>query len=140
MKTVFLLTLTAMMISCSINSVSEQDELLTSIHWTVETQSISNREALDKKETYQFFKDGTYVLQAHDTRINGMWSWTSSNEIYLEEQEIVISGKAYKFDSSNNRYIRVVEISDKVFRALERHEGDSWDSGFAKEIKYVPEG
>jgi hypothetical protein len=137
MKTVFLLSLTAIMISCSTNPVSEKDELLISIQWTVE--SPLNKEMSDKKETYQFFKDGTYALYAHDTRINGKWSWTSSNEIYLEEQEIVVSGKAYKFDSSNNRYLRVIELSDKTFRTIERHEGDSWDSGFAKEIKYIPE-
>ncbi|MEO7988197.1 MAG: hypothetical protein ABI663_01570 [Chryseolinea sp.] len=135
MKTVFLPILMAIMTSCSTNPVSERDELLTSIRWTVDSQS---KETLDMKEACRFSKDGTFTLEAHDTRVIGKWSWISSNEIYLEEQEIVISGKAYKFDSAINYYIRVIEISDKVFRTIERHEGNSWDSGFAKEIKYIP--
>ena len=138
MKAVFLFTLTSIIISCSTNPVSERDELLTSIRWTVEPESLLN-ETSDAKDVCRFSKDGTYTLDVHDTRILGNWSWTSNNEIYLEEKEIVISGKAYRFDSSSNYYIRVIEISDKVFRTIQRPEGDSWDSGFAKEIKYIPE-
>lgn len=142
MKVILLFTLTSILISCATAPVSKQDQLLTSIHWTVEPRSISNsgQTSSDEKEVYQFFNDGSYVLFAHDTRINGKWSWTNSNEMYIEEHEIIINGKAYNYDSSNNRYLRVVEISDKVFRTIERHEGDSWDSGFVKKVNYIPEG
>jgi hypothetical protein len=139
MKTVFLFTLTAILISCSTNQVSERGELLTSIHWTIEPSSPANAEKPNQKVTYRFFNDGTYTLRTEEVGVNGKWSWASEDEIYLEETAIVINGQANKFDASIKHYIRVIEISDKIFRTVERHEGDSWDSGFAKEINYIPE-
>ena len=140
MKTISLFTLTAILISCSTNQVSEREELLTSIHWMVESSSVPNEGKPVRKEACQFFSDGTYTFRTDVVGVNGKWSWASKDEIYLEETEIVIDGQANKLDPSSNYYLRVIEISDKVFRTIERHEGNSWDSGFAKEIKYVPEG
>src|SRR6187551_810954 len=105
MKTIFLFTLTTILISCSTNQVSERNDLLTSIQWKVESSSVPNEGKPVLKETYQFFKDGTFTLRTEVVGVNGKWSWANKDEICLEETEIVINGQANKLDASNKHYI-----------------------------------
>jgi hypothetical protein len=85
----------------------------------------------------KFLKDGTYVLEAGDLKVNGTWSWKADDEIYVVTQGITSDNGAANFDKTSNYNVRIKEISNKSLRILEKGEGDAWDSGFAKEKSYA---
>ncbi|MDH5476291.1 MAG: hypothetical protein OEX22_11410 [Cyclobacteriaceae bacterium] len=141
MKRVLLIIVVALALvfSCNVDSNEEREELLSSITWTIMQESMSNSETPNRKATYNFRNDGTYLLKAGDIEINGKWSWVKNDEIFLEVKELTFNDEETQFDAKSiNYYIRVIELSEKVFKTLERHEGDDWDSGFVKEVNYIP--
>jgi hypothetical protein len=69
--------------------------------------------------------------------VNGRWNWTKDGEIYLQTEGLTLNGQVNKFDSTSNSYIKIVELTDKTLRTVERSESDTWDSGFAKEKSYA---
>lgn len=104
--------------------------------WTVQKGSIDG-EMPKSTEKYKFLTDGAYILESGEIKVNGKWSWTKDGEIYLQTEGFTLNGQINRFDSSSNAYIKIVELTDKLLRTLERSEGDTWDSGFAKEKNYT---
>jgi len=88
-------------------------------------------------ELYQFLTDGTFLLESGEIKVNGKWRWTKDSEIYLQTEGLTVNGKINKFEPGTNAYIRIIELTDKTLRTLERNDGDTWDSGFAEEVNYT---
>ena len=136
MKSLLTIAVTLVLFSCGKNSSADRNDLLTSLTWTVEKGSIDG-DMPKSTEIYKFLTDGTYLLQSGEIKVNGKWSWTKDGEIYLQTEGLTLSGQVNKFDSNSNSYIKIVELTDKTLRTLERSEDDTWDSGFAKEKSYA---
>lgn len=135
MKLLLTIALTLLLLSCEKNSSADKNDLLTSLAWTIEKGALDG-EMPKSTETYKFLADGTYLLESEGIKVNGKWSWTKDGEIYLQTEGLTINGQVNKFDKASNSFIRVVELTDKTLRTLERAEGDTWDFGFAKEKNY----
>lgn len=134
-----LLAIVLFIFSCTMDGNEEKEELLTSINWTIEQGTLPKGEVLNHKTSYTFSNDGRYLLKADQIEVNGKWSWVGDDEILLEIKGLNFNDEATQFDAKSNKYyIRVIELSDKVFKTLERHERDDWDSEFVKEINYIP--
>jgi hypothetical protein len=132
MKTIIVIFLSALiLVSCS--TKSSNNDLLTSTPWALTSNSTDSA----GQETLKFLKDGTYVLEAGDLKVNGTWSWKADDEIYLVVDGLTSDNGAAKFDKTSNYNVRVKEISNNSLSILEKGEGDSWDSGFAKEKNYT---
>jgi hypothetical protein len=133
MKTIFKASLIALtLMSCGRNT--SNTELLTSSRWVFEPTA---NDDTTKTETLKFAKNGTYTLEAGDLKVDGKWSSKTDDEIYLIVEGITSDNGTAKFDKTSNYNVRILEISDKSLRILEKGEDDSWDSGFAKEKKYT---
>jgi hypothetical protein len=132
MKTIKLLLLALIFVSCS--GSGSNKELLTSTSWTLSPTSADSSKTT---EMLKFLKDGTYILEAGDLKVNGTWSWKGDDEIYVVTQGITSDNGAANFDKTSNYNVRIKEISNKSLRILEKGEGDAWDSGFAKEKSYA---
>lgn len=132
-RTTLLILILVFAFSCNPNSNEEKEELLSSITWAIEPDEKGNI------STFQFRSDGIYIMSATEIEVNGIWSWVADDELYLELKGLTFNGEATKFDhKTNNYYIRIIELNETVFKTIERHESDDWDSGFAKEITYIP--
>lgn len=136
MKSLFTIAVTLVLFSCGKNSSSDKNDLLTSLKWTVEKGTIDG-DMPKSTETHKFLTDGAYLLESGEIKVNGKWSWTNEGDIYLQIEGLTLNGQVNKFDSNSNSYIKIVELTDKTLRTLERSEGDTWDSGFAKKKRYT---
>lgn len=136
MKSILIIVVIFALGSCASNPASENNELLTSFAWTIEKGSIDG-EMPKSSETYMFLTDGTYRFQSGEVKVNGKWRWTKEDEIYLQTDGMIMDGQVNSFDLATESYIRVVELTDRNLRTLERGKGDTWDSGFAKERNYT---
>jgi hypothetical protein len=130
-----LLVLALVIFSCGRNASGDKDALLTSNAWRLDTQLPTESQSL--QEIITFGKDGSYNLAAGTVKVNGKWSWKGDDEIYLIVEGISSDNGTAKFDKTSNYNIRILEINDKDLRLQEKGEGDSWDSGFAKEKKFT---
>lgn len=139
MRTALLIIIALFIFSCNLDSSEEREEMLTSVNWTMEQDLLPSGEVLNHKTIYNFKSDGTYLLVAGEIEVNGKWTWISGDEILLEIKGLTFNDEETQFDAkSNNYYIRVIELSEKVFKTLERHERDDWNSEFVKEVNYIP--
>lgn len=116
---------------CQISS-----ELLTSYAWI--------EQGADGKYVVKhlFNKNGQYSATAGGDCFYGQWLWSGENEVYVAVEGIKSEKYSQEFNhgigsSFQADYIRILEISDKEMRTLERIEGDAWDSGFAREGTYA---
>lgn len=136
MRSILTILAALVLISCGKNASSDKNDLLTSSTWTIEKGSVDG-EMPQLTETYKFLTDGTYLLEAGEVKVNGKWKWTTNREIYLQTEGLTANEQTDKFESSSNSYIKIIELTDKTLRTLERHETDTWESGFAKERSYT---
>lgn len=136
-STALLLMVCIAMISCNTLTQKGTSDLLTSTKWTVEQKQLLNGEMLTTLENYSFQKDGKYIFESGEAKVTGQWKWTGMDEIYLELKSITLKGVQQDFDNKQNYFIRILEVSEDKLRTLERFNGDSWDSGFAKEKTYI---
>ncbi len=134
LSTIIILML--ILVSCG-NSNTARNELLTSAIWTIEGASLDG--STKPIETHQFLADGGYLLESGEVKVNGNWEWSDDNVIHLKLESLTINGEVNKYDVQPGYFIKVVELTDKTLRTLESGEGDSWDSGFAKERSYASE-
>jgi hypothetical protein len=130
MKTLLAIAFTLILISCA-KDLNDKNSLLTSSTWTI--KKTDSRAA----EQYRFLSDGKYFIETNETVINGKWKWINKDEIFLEAEGLTIKGQANKLDAPLRSYIRILELSDKGLKTLERFESDAWDSGFAREQNYT---
>jgi len=132
MKThsILLLAMAFVIFSCAQN----KNELLSSKAWRLDTQSSGESQP---EEVITFSKDGSYNLTSGILKVNGKWSWKGDNEIYLIVDGISSDNGTARFDKTSNYNIRILEIDGNVLRLQEKGEGDSWESGFAKEKKFT---
>lgn len=133
MKQLLTITMLLFVLSCGQNNRSNRSHLLTSSSWTIEKGSVLG----DFTEKYKFLTDGTCLLTIGGTEVYGQWNWTGDDEIYVRPEGAVQNGQKIKADSSSGFYIKIVELTDKTFRTLERFEADNWNSGLVKERKYT---
>ena len=137
MKKVFPIVSIFFLLACTESSREEKTELISSTTWT--TEQVPDDVKSEFQSTFEFRSDGTYLLNAGEIEVNGKWSWVADDELYLELKGLTFNGEATKFDhKTNNYYIRIIELNETVFKTIERHESDDWNSGFAKEITYIP--
>jgi len=135
MKQLLTITLLFIILSCGQNNKSNRSDLLTSSIWTIEKGSIDGFPMMTEK--YKFLTDGTCLLVTGETEVYGKWSWAKDDEIYIKPEGIVLNGQKIKADRNYGFYIKTVELTDKIFRTLERGEADNWNSGLIKERKYT---
>ena len=134
LSTIIILML--ILVSCG-NPNTARNELLTSAIWTIEGASLDG--STKPMEKHQFLGDGRYLLESAGVKVNGNWEWSEDNVIHLKLESLTINGEVNKYDVQPGYFIKVVELTDKTLRTLESGEGDSWDSGFAKERSYASE-
>ena len=142
MKQLMTITLLLVFLSCGQNNRSNRSDLLTSSIWTIEKASVETLFGRDGDfpkmfEKYKFLADGTCLLITGETEIYGKWSWAKDDEIYIKPEGTVLNGQKIKADRSSGFYIKIVELTDKTFRTLERFEADNWNSGLIKERKHT---
>jgi hypothetical protein len=130
MKILLTIAITLILVSCT-KDLNEKNSLLTSIAWTI--KKADSRAA----EQYRFMSDGKYFIETNETVINGKWKWINEDQICLEAEGLTIKGQANKFDAPLRSYLKILELSDKGLKTLERFESDAWDSGFAREQNYT---
>jgi hypothetical protein len=121
--------------SCS-NSESRKKAVSIAAHAWISEPNSNNAETSKVPEIYSFAEDGKYTMKAGDITVVGKWKWTKKDEIFLQINGIANHDKVNSFDVKQNYYIRITELTDNTLRTLERHEKDSWESGFAEEKKY----
>lgn len=134
MKQLITVALLLATLSCGQNYQSKRSNLLTSSIWTIEKESIDDFPRMTDK--YEFLMDGTCLLIAGDTELQGKWSWAKDDEIYIKIEGAGLNGQNVKVDG-HGICIKVVELDDKVLRTFEKLEVDSWTSGLIKERKYA---
>jgi hypothetical protein len=130
MKTLLTIAFTLISVSCT-KDLNDKNSLLTSITWSI--KKADSRAS----EQYRFLSDGKYFIETNETVINGKWKWINKDEIFIEEEGLTIKGQANKLDAPLKSYIKILELSDKGLKTLERFERDAWDSGFAREQNYT---
>lgn len=118
------------------HSTIQETEVLTSKKWLEYGDNLNN------KVIHVFRKNGEYITKSGDISFTGRWYWTDNNEIFTLINEFKNDTVSYQFSEglgslSPGSYIRITQLNDKELKTLERHEGDSWDSGFAKERTYL---
>jgi hypothetical protein len=128
-------------LSCGQNNKSNRTDLLTSSIWTIEKASVETLFERDGDfpkiffEKYEFLTDGTCLLTTGETEIYGEWSWAKDDEIYIKPEGMVLNGQKITTDYGLN--MKIVELTDKIFRTLEKGEADHWNSGIILEGKYT---
>jgi hypothetical protein len=124
--------------SCS-KSSTDKNELLISAAWATDPTSLKSDDGTKAAEVIKFSKDGGYSLEAGNLKVHGKWSWEKEkdNEILLVVEGLTSDNGAVTFDKTTNYNVRILEITDKSLRILEKGEGDAWESGFAKEKQYL---
>ena len=142
MKQLMTISLLLVFLSCGQNNRSNRSDLLSSSIWTIEKASVETLFGRDGDfpkmfEKYKFLADGTCLLITGETEIYGKWSWAKNDEIYIKPEGAVQNGQKIKADRSSGFYIKIVELTDKTFRTLERFEADNWNSGLIKERKHT---
>ncbi|MEK6782760.1 MAG: hypothetical protein AABY93_13755 [Bacteroidota bacterium] len=143
MKQLLTITLLLLFLSCGQNSKSNRRDLLTSSIWTIEKASVETLFGRDGDfpkmfEKYKFLTDGTCLLITGETEIYGKWSWAKNDEIYIKPEGTVLNGQKIKADLSiYGLNIKIVELTDKIFRTLEKGEADNWGSGIIIEGNYT---
>ena len=141
MKQLLTITLLLVVLSCGQNK-SNRSELLTSSIWRIEKASVEtllghDGDAPKMFEKYKFLTDGTCFLTTGETEIYGKWSWAKDDEIYIKPEGTVLNGQKIKADRSYGLNIKIVELTDKIFRTLEKGEADNWGSGIIVEGNYT---
>lgn len=142
MKQLLTISLLLVFLSCGQNSKSERSDLLTSSIWTIEKASV---ETLLRDgdfpiiffEKYKFLTDGTCLLTTGETEMYGEWSWAKNNEIYIKPERIVLNGQKIKNDGNYGLNMKIVELTDNIFRTLESVEADHRNSGIILEGNYT---
>ncbi len=143
MKQLMTITLLLVFLSCGQNSKSDRSNLLTSSIWTIEKASVKTPTGLDGDfprmmfEKYKFLTDGTCLLTIGETEIYGAWSWAKNDEIYIKPGEIVLNGQKIKNDGNYGLNMKIVGLTDKIFRTLESIEADHGNSGIILEGNYI---
>jgi hypothetical protein len=123
--------------SCARNTSGDKNELLTSKAWRLDAEQPNENQ--HPQEIITFSKDGSYSLASGALKVNGKWSWKTNDEIYLIIDGISSDNGDATFDKTSNYNIRILEIEGNHLRLQEKGEGDSWESGFAKEKKFTAE-
>lgn len=141
MKQLLTITLLLVVLSCGQNNKSNRSDLLTSSIWTIERASVKTLFGRDGDfpnmfEKYKFLTDGTCLLTTGETEIYGEWSWTKDDELYIKPEGTIQNGQKIKADRSYGLSIKIVELTDKIFRTLEKGEADNWGSGIIVEGNY----
>ena len=142
MKQLLTTTLLLVLLSCGQNNKSNRSDLLTSSIWTIEKASVETLLGRDGDfpkmfEKYKFLTDGTCLLITGETEIYGKWSWAKDDEIYIKPEGRILNGQKIKADRSYGLNINIVELTDKIFRTLEKGEADNWGSGIMIEGNYT---
>jgi hypothetical protein len=142
MKQLPTITLLLVVLSCGQNDKSNRSDLLTSSLWTIEKASVESLFGRDGDfpkmfEKYKFLTDGTCLLTTGETEMYGKWSWAKDDELYIEPEGTVLNGQKIKADRSYGLNIKIVELTDKIFRTLEKGEADNWNSGIIVEGNYT---
>lgn len=145
MKKLLNITLLFIVLSCAQNNKSNKSDLLTSSIWTINKASVDTLFGRDRDfpkifDKYKFLADGTCLLTTGETEIYGKWSWAKDDEIYIKPEGKVLNEQKIKADLSYGLNIKVVELTDKVFRTLEKGEADNWGSGTMIEGNYTASG
>jgi hypothetical protein len=129
-------------LSCGQNNKLNRTDLLISSIWRIETASTKTLFGHDGdvpklSEKYQFLADGTCLLITGVTEIYGTWSWTKDDEIYIKPEGKVLSGQKVKADfGTYGLNIKIVELTAKILRTLQKGEADSWNSEMVIEGNY----
>ena len=143
MKQLLTITLLLVFLSCGQNNKSNRSDLLTSSIWTIEKASVETLFESDGDfpkiffEKYKFLTDGTCLLTTGEIEIYGEWSWAKNDEIYIKPEGIVLNGQKIKNDGNYGLNMKIVELTDKIFRTLEKGEADHWNSGIILEGNYT---
>ena len=143
MKQLLTITLLLVFLSCGQNNKSDRTDLLTSSIWTIEkvyTKTLFRRDGDSPTiffEKYKFLTDGTCLLTTAETEIYGKWTWATDDEIYIKPEGTVLNGQKIKADRSYGLNMKIVELTDKIFRTLEKGEADNWGSGLIIEGNYT---
>jgi hypothetical protein len=142
MKHLLTISLLLVVLSCGQNNKSNRSDLLTSSIWTIEKASVETLFGHDANfpkmfEKYKFLTDGTCLLTTGETEIYGKWSWAKDDELYIKPEGTVLNGQKIKADRSYGLNIKIVELTGKVFRTLEKGEADNWGSGIIAEGNYT---
>jgi hypothetical protein len=141
MKHLLTIAILLVVLSCGQNK-SNKSDLLTSSIWTIEKASVETlfeRDGGSPKmfEKYEFLTDGTCLLTTGKTEIYGKWSWAKDDELYIKPEGTILNGQKIKADRSYGVNIKIVELTDKIFRTLEKGEADNWGSGITLEGNYT---
>lgn len=80
-------------------------------------------------------------MESDNLKFSGQWLWTDENEIFVMTDEVKIDTVSYQFSEGigsqpQGYYIRITQLNNKELKTLERHQRDTWNSGFAKERLY----
>jgi hypothetical protein len=142
MKQLMTITLLVVILSCGQNNNSNRSDLLTSSIWTIEKASVETLFGRDGDfpkmfEKYKFLTDGTCLFITGETEVYGKWSWAKDDEIYIKPEGTVLNGQKIKADRSYGFNTKIVELTDKIFRTLEKGEADNWGSGIIIEGNYT---
>lgn len=142
MKQLLTITLLLVFLSCGQNNKSNRSDFLTSSIWTIEKASVETLFGRDGDfpkmfEKYKFLTDWTCLLTTGETEIYGKWSWAKDDEIYIKPEGIVLNGQKIKTDRNYGLNIKIVELTNKIFRTLEKGEADDWNSGIILEGNYT---
>ena len=142
----YTLILTALFGLLSCNSdrekTSDINTLLTSTEWTVPVDADDKK---NLKGVWSFKADGTYI-ENFDTKENvdkivlkGNWKWISESEVSIVYKSMLLNGENHKLnDNDDDSYIlRITELTKTDLKVIKRFNGDSEDSGFAKEVTYI---
>jgi len=132
----FILIFSLLTQSYSFEGKTQDNDILTSYAW------VKDDGRQDHKEVYTFYRNGQYITELGEIKTFGKWLWTSKNEIFMLHGGLQIDTLSIHIQeglgsSSQGFYVRIIEINDKELKTLERYEGDSWDSGFAREQRYI---
>jgi len=141
MRYAFIYAVVLGLFSCSAagDRVSEMTTLLVSTEWKVPEQ--------DKlMGVWSFKPDGTYIEDfnkdenKHKILLKGKWEWITENEITITYKSMSINGADHLLndkEESDFYILRVTELTKENLKVIKRFNGDSEDSGFAKEVNYI---
>jgi len=144
--TKFGLTLTVLfgLVGCTPDSdkISDKNTLLTSANWSAPLENTGEK---NLEGTRSFNEDGTYIENfAKEQNVDkiillGTWKWVSESEISILCKSMSINGENHTLDNDEgDRYIlRITELTKENLKVVERHVGNSENSGFAKNLTYV---
>lgn len=131
------------LLSCSdIDESSDINTLLTSTEWTVPIDSYDQK-AL--KGVWTFQADGTYTENFDKNEnvdkvvLKGAWKWLSESEVSIVYKSMLLNGVNYELNHDHDEFyiLRITELTKKDLKVIKRFNGDSEDSGFAREVNYI---